>query len=207
MCLLFAALSATSLAEFGVTLKYIEIMENRNGEAMVKFGRIFTGLAGAAMAVSVFCGAAQAQTPAPKKLHQYEYWGAYSYKADKKTVCYILSTPVKQEPGSVNHGDNFFLISKRGSGKLSFEPQFMAGYDLKPQSHVVASVGGKSFNLFTKGNSAWVEGEKQEGELLAAMRGGSVMEIKAVSKRGTNTSYAYSLKGISAALKAVQKCQ
>jgi len=173
---------------------------------MVKFGRIFTGLLAAAP-VALFCGPAEAQAPAPAKLSQYDYWGAYSYKAQGKTVCYILSTPVKQEPASVKHGDNFFLISRRSSGKLSFEPQFMAGYELKPQSHVVVTVGAKSFNLFTKGNSAWVEGEKQEAELLAAMRGGSTMAIKAVSKRGTDTSYSYSLKGISAALKAVQKCK
>lgn len=175
----------------------------------MNFGRFFAGSAALAAALA-FSGAAQtqAQTPAPAKLHQYEYWGAYSYKADKKTVCYILSTPVKQEPAGVRHGDNFFLISKRGSsGKLSFEPQFMAGYDLKPQSKVTASVGNKSFDLFTKGNSAWVEGEKQESALLALMRSGSVMDIKAVSKRGTDTSYSYSLKGISAALKAAQKCK
>jgi|GEM_PF-280369 len=196
-----AFIAAIKLAEYyGITRK------NRNGEAMVNFGRIFTGLLAAA-AIAVFGNAAWAQTPAPKKLNQYDYWGAYSYKADGKMVCYILSTPTKQEPASVRHGDNFFLISKRNNGKLSFEPQFMAGYDLKPQSRVLAIVGSKSFNLFTKGNAAWVEGEKQESDLLLAMRSGSVMEVRAVSKRSTDTSYIYSLKGISAALKAVQKCK
>ncbi|KAA6204623.1 MAG: hypothetical protein DU429_07850 [Candidatus Tokpelaia sp.] len=173
---------------------------------MVNFGRIFAGLLAAA-AIAVFGNAAWAQAPAPTKLNQYDYWGAYSYKAEGKVVCYILSTPTKQEPASVKHGDNFFLISRRNGGKLSFEPQFMAGYDLKPQSQVVATVGAKSFNLFTKGNAAWVEGEKQESALLAAMRSGSVMEVKAVSKRGTETFYTYSLKGIGAALKSVQKCK
>jgi len=172
---------------------------------MAKLGRIFTGLAAAAAILAGVSGAAWAQTPT--KLNQYQYWGAFSYKAGGKTVCYILSAPTKKEPASVNHGDNYFLVSKRGAGKLAFEPQFMAGYELKAQSHVVVSVGNKSFNMFTKGNSAWVEGDAQEAQLLTAMRGGSTMEIKAVSKRGTNTSYSYSLKGLSAALKSIDKCK
>lgn len=174
---------------------------------MAKFSKIWTAILSAALVFASF-GFAAAQTPA--KLNQFEYWGAFAYKANNKTVCYILSTPTKQEPASVKHGDNYFLISKREGAKgskISFEPQFMAGYDLKPQSRVVATVGNKSFNLFTKGNSAWVEGDSHEAELLAAMRGGSTMEIKAVSLRGTDTSYVYSLKGLSAALKSVQKCK
>lgn len=199
-----------------------------NGEVMVKWGGIFMkagrllqkcrmarcAAVFAAAAASAVCGSAafaqasgQAASPTPTKLSQHEYWGAYVYKADNKAVCYILSTPTKQEPENVKHGDNFFLVSKRGSGKLAFEPQFMAGYDLKPESQVKVTVGAKSFSLFTKGNSAWIEGERQEVELLAAMRGGSAMEVSAVSKRGTDTSYIYSLKGISAAIKAVQKCK
>jgi len=172
---------------------------------MAKMGKILTGLMAAAAFMAGASGAAQAQTPS--KLGQYQYWTAFSYKADGKTVCYILSQPLKKEPASVNHGDNYFLISKRGPGRQGLEPQFMAGYELKAQSKVSASVGAKSYNMFTKGNSAWVEGDAQEGQLLTAMRGGKTLDVKAVSKRGTNTSYSYSLKGLTAAIKAIEKCK
>lgn len=150
-------------------------------------------------------GAAVAQTPS--KLNQFDYWGAYSYKADNKTVCYVLSTPTAQAPSTVNHGDNFFLISKRAGGGSAFEPQFMAGYNFKEASQVTVAVGNKDFNLFTKGSSAWVDTAQGEANLVAAMRAGSTMTVKATSARGTNTSYTYSLKGVTAALNAVRKCK
>jgi len=175
---------------------------------MTGFGRIFTAMLGAAFGAAVLGGAAQAQAPTPSKLSQHEYWIAYSYKSAGKTACYILSQPIKKEPASVNHGDNYFLISKRsGTAKLSFEPQFMAGYPLKAETNVIASVGDKNFRMFTKGNSAWVDGDKQESDLLTAMRGGKTLDVKAVSVRGTKTAYSYSLKGLTAALKAISKCK
>lgn len=150
-------------------------------------------------------GVALAQTPA--KLDQFDYWGVYSYKANNSTVCYILSTPTAQEPSTVKHGDNFFLVSKRSSGAVSFEPQFMAGYNLREGSHVTVTVGSRDFSMFTKGASAWVDTAHSEANLLAAMKAGNTMTVKAVSQRGTNTSYTYSLKGITAALKSIQKCK
>lgn len=149
---------------------------------------------------------ALAQTPA--KLDQFDYWGAYSYKANNSTICYVLSTPTVQGPATVNHGDNFFLVSKRtAGGAVTFEPQFMAGYNLRDGSHVTVSVGNKDFSLFTKGSSAWVDTAQGEANLVAAMKSGNTMTVKAVSARGTNTTYTYSLKGISAALNAAQKCK
>lgn len=154
------------------------------------------GLATAAMAQS------------PTRLNQFDYWGAYSYKGGTGTVCYILSAPTKQEPASVNHGDNFFLISKRPDGSASFEPQFMAGYNLKANSNVTVTIDGKgSFPLFTKEKSAWVESAQNETKLVNAMRGGTTMVVKAVSGRGTNTTYTYSLKGITAALNSMKSCK
>ncbi|RCL00877.1 MAG: invasion associated locus B family protein [Candidatus Tokpelaia sp. JSC189] len=147
-----------------------------------------------------------AQTPA--KLDQFDYWGAYSYEVNNGTVCYVLSMPIAQAPTTVNHGDNFFLVSKRtAGGAVIFEPQFMAGYSLRNGSYVTVSVGKRHFRLFTKGSSAWVDTAQDEANLVAIMKSDSTMTVKAISERGTNTTYTYSLKGITAALKAIQKCK
>ena len=81
-----------------------------------------------------------------------------------------------------------------------FEPQFIAGYNLKEGSKVSVTIGDKKFSMFTKGKSAWVENAAEEPVLIAAMKGGSDMKVQAQSGRGNKTSYAFSLKGISAAL-------
>lgn len=167
------------------------------------FGKTF--VAASILAISM-AGTAMAQSPT--KLNQFDYWGAYSYKAGSGTVCYALSAPTGQAPSTVSHGDNFFLVTKRPGGGTAFEPQFMAGYALREGSQVTVSIdNGKAFNLFVKGSSAWVETPQGEAGLVTAMRAGNAMTVKAVSLRGTNTSYTYSLKGISAALNAVQQCK
>ncbi|MBB6261190.1 hypothetical protein FHS77_001740 [Paenochrobactrum gallinarii] len=161
------------------------------------------------VAASVFtiamAGSALAQTPT--QIKQFDVWGAYSYKSGNGKVCYVLSVPTQMQPSTVNHGDNFFLVTQKPGQNVSFEPQFMAGYDLKANSKVTVTIGSRSFNMFVNGKSGWMENAAEEPQLIAAMRGGADMVVKAQSQRGTNTTYTYSLKGITAALNAVQNCK
>jgi hypothetical protein len=101
----------------------------------------------------------------------------------------------------------FFFVSQRPGQAVSFEPQFIAGYALREGSKVSVSIGSKDFTMFTKGKSAWVENAAEEPQLIAAMKGGSEMEVKATSGRGTKTSYSFSLKGITAALDSIAGCK
>ncbi|MEL6921764.1 MAG: invasion associated locus B family protein [Pseudomonadota bacterium] len=145
---------------------------------------------------------AQAQTP----IGQFRDWGAISYNSPNGKVCYALSVPQSKLPTSVNHGDNFFVITQRGSQNVSYEPQFIAGYTLQEGSKVTVNVDGTDFTFFVKDNSAWTENAAQDPALVAAMRAGSRMTVRAVSRRGTNTTYEYSLSGVTAALEAIQSC-
>ncbi|WP_419906934.1 invasion associated locus B family protein [Hoeflea sp.] len=150
-------------------------------------------------------GVAMAQSPS--RISQFNAWGAYSYNAPNGKVCYILSLPTRKEPSNVNHGDIFFLISQRPGQNISYEPQAMMGYPLKEQSKVNVNIDGKNYVLFTKGDSAWVENAAEEPALVAAMRAGSTMTVRATSRRGTDTTYTFSLSGVTAALNEIQNCQ
>ena len=68
-------------------------------------------------------------------------------------------------------------------------------------------IDGRTFVMFTKGNSAWVENAAEEPALVAAMKNGKAMSVNAKSRKGTATSYSYSLSGISAALKQIEACK
>lgn len=165
-------------------------------------------IAAAATALLVLTGAAAAQSAAaPTRMQQFEAWGAYSFANGNSKVCYVLSVPTKSEPAGVTHGDIFFLISQRPGQNVSYEPQAMMGYPLKDGSKVEVIIDGRTFNLFPRGESAWVENAAEEPQLVAAMRAGKAMSIKAVSRRGTNTSYDYSLKGVTAALGKIGDCK
>ena len=155
---------------------------------------------------ALFALTAAAAAQSPTRIKQFDAWGAYSYNSGNSKVCYVLSVPTAKNPANVDHGDIFFLVSQRPGQNISYEPQAMMGYPLKEASKVEVDVDGNKFTLFTRGNSAWVENAAQEPQLVAAMRAGSTMTVKATSRRGTATSYSYSLKGVTAALNQINSC-
>lgn len=159
-----------------------------------------------ATALTVPLTAAMAQTP--KAIKQHKAWGAYTYNdARAGKICYILSIPTVKEPSDRDHGEVFFLVSQKPDGSAKFEPQVEVGYPLKSDADVTVTVDGKSFKMFSKGNNAWMSDVSQEPLLVEAMRIGKSMKVAGVSVRGTQTSYTYSLSGVTAALKEVSNCK
>jgi invasion protein IalB len=160
--------------------------------------------------VLITAGAAGAQQTAaapPTRIQQFQAWGAYSYKQGKGNVCYVLSVPTEKKPAGIDHGDNFFIVSQRPGQNISYEPQAMMGYTVKDGSKIEVVIDNKSFVMFTKDKAGWVENAAQEPALVAAMKGGKSMTVNATSRRGTATSYSYSLSGISASLKQIETCK
>ncbi|MBP2237722.1 invasion protein IalB [Sinorhizobium kostiense] len=155
----------------------------------------------------VMAAAGVASAQSPTRIQQFNAWGAYSYQSGNGKVCYVLSVPKEKSPASVDHGDIFFLVSQRPGQNISYEPQVMVGYPLQDNSKVNVVIDGRTFVMFTKGNSAWVENAAEEPAMVAAMKNGKAMSVNAKSRRGTETSYSYSLSGISAALKQIEACQ
>ncbi len=141
------------------------------------------------------------------KISQHAAWGTYSYQGQKGKVCYVLTVPTDKQPPSVDHGDMFFFVSQKPGQNVSYEPQFIAGYNLKESSKVTVTVGDKSFTMFTRGKSAWMENAAEEPQLIAAMKKGRDMNIAATSGRGTATKYVFSLKGITDALDSIKTCK
>ena len=134
-------------------------------------------------------------------------WGTYAYTDNNSKVCYVLTRRQGEEADGLDHGDIYFTISQKPDKNVSFEPQFIASYDMQEGSKVIVTVGQKSFSMFIKGKYAWVENAAEEPRLIAAMKAGSTMKVAAKSKRGNPTSYVFSLKGISAALDSIASCK
>ena len=151
--------------------------------------------------------AAPAMAQSATKIGQHNAWGTYSYPTKSGKVCYVLTVPTDKEPKNLDHGDVFFFVSQRPGQNVSYEPQFIAGYELQDKSKVIVTVGNKSFSMFTRGKSAWMENAAEEPQLIASMKGGSDMTVAAKSGRGNDTKYVFSLKGVSAALASIASCK
>ncbi|PDS62001.1 hypothetical protein CO653_30470 [Rhizobium anhuiense] len=143
---------------------------------------------------------------APIKLGASGDWGIYAFDRGGKKTCYVLSAPKDAKPAGVDHGKNYFLIAPAENADRR-EPEAIMGYPLKAGSMARVTVGTKSFPMFTRDNTAWLNDTNRTPELMAALRAGASMVLEAISARGTHTSYTYSLDGITAALEQSTRCK
>jgi len=150
---------------------------------------------------------AQAQNhPTPRLIKSFGALGVYFYTSNGKTRCYTLSIPDWSRPANVDHGKNYFLISSY-LAKKGLYPEAVMGYVVKPSAPMSVSLDGNTFAMIAKENTGWAQKVTDEPAIVAAMKAGHDMTVRAVSRRGTKTSYHYSLTGVTAALASMEKCR
>jgi hypothetical protein len=161
-------------------------------------------LIGATVLSALTSGALAQGAAKPTLIGTFNDWSAWSYTgslsgSENGKICYIYAEPSEMQPPKLDHGRVSFSITASPGQGIANEANFIAGYPLKEQSMVTVEIDGKSFNMFTQGDAAWLLNKEDEPELLAAMRAGRSMVIKATSSRGNSTTYSYSLSGVTAA--------
>lgn len=153
----------------------------------------------------VFMAATAAHAAPPKSLGQFNAWNAAAYGDADGRRCFILGRPSAEEPSTLRHGDVFFFV-QTGKGESNTESSFQAGYDFAKDSTITVTIGEESFRMLTEGNNAWLQRLEREPALLAAMRAGNNMVLEARSARGNETSYTFSLAGVTAASRLLERC-
>jgi len=153
----------------------------------------------------VLSGVAQAETE-PKQIGVFDDWLAYSYDAADSKVCYISSTPKASEPKNAKRDPAFFLVTHMPGRKppVKGEVSTIIGYPFKEGQIVKLSIDEQNYEMFSKGDTAWVD-TGSDKKVVAAMKAGKSLKIEGTSWRGTRTVDTYSLIGISAALGAIDK--
>ena len=168
------------------------------------------GLTIALFAAGLSADTALAQTPT--QIKQNNAWSSFSFQGSDGKVCYVLSIPTEKLPAeiegrAVDHGDVFFMLAQHPGQNVRLEPQFTAGYPFQENSKVILDVDGRKFSMFTKGQNAWLENPAEETAVVAAMKAGAKMSVQAASRRGTQTSYNYSLSGVTASINDISACK
>ncbi len=157
-------------------------------------------------ALGLLCVAATAAQAAPAKLlGEFAQWRAAAVDETDGKRCFMLSTPSAEAPTTLRHGDVYFFV-KTADGAGKTESSFQTGYDFARDSVVRVTIGEESFQMLTQGSNAWLRRLEREPELLAAMRAGSQMVLEARSARGNETSYTFSLAGVTAASRLLDRC-
>jgi hypothetical protein len=170
---------------------------------------LFSAIALSIVATGLFImpPSANANT-AHKKLGQHGDWSTYTYMENGEKVCFMASSPLKSEGNYKRRGEVFTLITHRPGEETTDVVSIIAGYPYRTNSEVEVRLNGKKFTLFTQSDTAWAPDSDTDHRLTQAIQKGSTMVVKGTSSRGTLTTDTYSLKGSSAAYRAISRaCQ
>ncbi len=101
------------------------------------------------------------------------------------------------------------VITHRPADKTYDVVNFVAGYTYKNSAPVTVKIGKDTItDLFVDGDKAWAMNAAADKKLVDAMKKGERLIIEGTSSKGTLTKDTYSLKGFSAAYRAISsKCR
>ena len=140
-----------------------------------------------------------------KPLGNFGDWEAYRETDGGKPVCYIGSQPKKATGKYKIRGDTYILITHRPAEKSFGVVSLKAGYTYQKTSETDVIIGAKTFKLFTKLGHAFAVDQKTDKAFVDAMIRGARLVVKGTSSRGTKTTDTYSLKGVAASWKAINR--
>jgi len=107
----------------------------------------------------------------------------------------------KSETGDVKPAKAEAKVDAKAKGKTKPEAKGKSVSAPAP----LATVGEQTFDLLPKGANVWVKNAARESALIAEMKKGEMLEVKAASAKGAVTTDTYSLTGFSQAMDRLEK--
>jgi hypothetical protein len=138
-------------------------------------------------------------------LGAYSNWVAYTFLENGKKVCYMASSPVKEEGKYRVRGDVYAVVTHRPWNDNVNEVSLIAGYPFKKRSIVEAVIDDDSFVLYADNDTAWNKTAKDDDAMVEKMRAGTRMVVVGTSSRGTRTTDTYSLMGFTKAHEVISE--
>ncbi|MFN4090971.1 MAG: invasion associated locus B family protein [Alphaproteobacteria bacterium] len=160
----------------------------------------------ALLAATMLClgAAGTAHAEDPRFIGDFGAWAAYTYTIDGAQVCYIASKPTASRGDYERRGDVFALVTHRMADGVIGEVSVVAGYEYQADNFPRAQIGGDTFEMFARGDTAWLRAD-EDTRMVAAMRRGTEMVVTGTSSRGTNTTDTFSLMGFTRAHEAITR--
>jgi hypothetical protein len=161
-----------------------------------------TGLAIAILVVATVPAAAQSV----QQIGTYKEWSAYSTSGGGGAVCFAMAKATSIDPIPDGYSQGYLYLTHRPSENVTNELNFVAGFDFAPDQPATLTVGGKSFDLFTQKDAAWLLDASQNDNLAGALRAGNQVVVQGASSTGIVVTETFSLSGATAASRAIDGC-
>lgn len=150
-------------------------------------------------------GAAQ-QTA--NRVEAYRDWSVFTAD-DGGPVCWVVTQPQSSQATRngqrvrVNRGDIYLMVAMRPQQGVTNEVSVVSGYPYRENSTVRTEIGSDRYEMFTRGENAWLRPGQDDG-MIEAMKKGAVATVTGISSRGTTTTDRFSLLGFTDALNAAR---
>ncbi len=132
-------------------------------------------------------------------------WSVFTSGKGKNLICYIATEP-KKSIGKYKKRGTIALVVSHGPTKKDIGiVRIDAGYTYKKESRVEITIGKTTYKMFTEADTAWAAKSQTDRALVTSMKAGAEIAVHGESSRGTKTTDIYSLKGFTAAYKAIDK--
>ena len=140
-----------------------------------------------------------------KSIGKFKDWESFVLTQDGNKICFAQSKPVLRAPKKLKRDPSRLFVSFRPAEKIKNEISVTNGYEFKLKSPVTAKSGKKSYDLFSKGNFAWLVDNEDESKLITTMKKASRLMIIGSTNKGDQTTDHYSMMGFTKAYNTAKK--
>ena len=140
-----------------------------------------------------------------KSVGKFKDWESFILSQEGNKICFAQSIPVVRAPKKLKRDPSRLFVSFRPAENIKNEVSVTNGYDFKLKAPVTAKSGKKSYDLFSKGQFAWVVDNKDEQKLIVTMKKASRLMIIGNSQKGNQTTDHYSMMGFTKAYNSAKK--
>ena len=140
-----------------------------------------------------------------KSVGKFKDWESFVLSQEGNKICFAQSAPVVRAPKKIKRDPSRLFVSFRPAENIKNEVSVTNGYDFKLKAPVTAKSGKKSYDLFSKGQFAWVVDNKDEQKLIVTMKKASRLMIIGNSQKGNQTTDHYSMMGFTKAYNSAKK--
>jgi len=128
-------------------------------------------------------------------------WAVYVHEGQNgNKICFAASEPKDSSPEDANRSGVYFYVTNWVDDGIRNELSVKSGYEFKESSAPTVAVGSDSFEMFTRGDKAFLRDPEDEKQLLAKMKAGADMKVTGESADGQQTTDTYSLFGLTASV-------
>ena len=134
---------------------------------------------------------------------EFRDWSAYSATEGTGNICFALSRPKEVTPTPDGFTEAYLYLTHRPAESVANELNLVAGFTFAPDTPATLSISGRSYDLFTENDAAWLLDPAQNENLAGVLRAGTTLIVEGTSDKGIKVTETFSLSGATAASRAI----